>query len=143
LSPTPAAIIVSRIIQGAGGGVIHPLAQAILLDLYPKERHGKMLGIWGAMIMAGPILGPALGGVLTDLASWRWVFAINLPLGLLSIWCVARLRSQSENARQQLIDVLGVALSIAAIAGLVLLLHRTVGRSWWHSPELIAETTVS
>src|SRR5262249_50816962 len=72
-APSPAAIILCRIAQGAGGGVIHPLSQAILLDLYPREEHGRMLGIWGAMIMAGPILGPALGGIITDLASWRWV----------------------------------------------------------------------
>jgi len=59
LAPTPTVIILARIVQGAGGGVVHPLAQAILLDLYPRQQHGRMLGIWGAMIMIGP--GPVLG----------------------------------------------------------------------------------
>jgi MFS family permease len=68
LSPTPTAIILSRIAQGAGGGIIHPLAQAILLDLYPKRQHGRMLGIWGAVIMVGPIFGPALGA---SSPTWR------------------------------------------------------------------------
>jgi DHA2 family multidrug resistance protein len=91
-APSGAAIILFRILQGAGGGIILPLAQAILLDLYPKERHGRMLAIWGAALMVGPILGPPIGGIITDLASWRWVFAINLPIGLLAIWATSRLR---------------------------------------------------
>src|SRR5688572_16615986 len=69
LAPSRAAIILGRIVQGAGGGVIHPLAQAILLDLYPRQQHGRMLGMWGSVIMVGPIFGPALGGIITDLAS--------------------------------------------------------------------------
>ncbi len=81
IAPNAAALLVSRVIQGGAAGIIQPLAQAILLDIYPKRDHGRMLAIWGAVIMTGPILGPALGGVITDLASWRWIFVINLPLG--------------------------------------------------------------
>src|SRR6201996_1348149 len=86
LAPSAGAIILFRIVQGAGGGVIPALSQAVLHDLYPRERHGRILAIWGAVAMLGPILGPALGGVITDLASWRWAFAINLPLGVIAIW---------------------------------------------------------
>ena len=91
LAPSAGAMILFRILQGAGGGVIHPLAQAILLDLYPQASSmAECWRFWGATVMLGPILGPALGGIITDLASWRWVFAINLPLGASAIWGVRR-----------------------------------------------------
>jgi MFS transporter, DHA2 family, multidrug resistance protein len=70
ISPSQTALILFRLVQGAAAGIIQPLAQAILLDLYPKKHHGRLLAIWGATIMAGPIMGPILGGVITDLASW-------------------------------------------------------------------------
>src|SRR3954451_7891640 len=69
VAPNPAAIIACRVLQGAAGGVIHPLGQAMLLDLHPLERHGRMLAIWGSTIMLGPILGPVIGGIVTDFAS--------------------------------------------------------------------------
>ena len=143
LAPTPAVIILARIVQGAGGGVIHPLAQAILLDLYPKQQHGRMLGIWGAVIMVGPIFGPALGGIITDLASWRWVFAINLPLGALAIWGIRRVLPKTEPGSDLSIDVLGIALLATAIGALQLFLAGGVGQSWLRSPELLAETAVA
>jgi DHA2 family multidrug resistance protein len=142
LAPTPATIILARIVQGAGGGVVHPLAQAILLDLYPTNKHGRMLGIWAAVTMVGPIFGPALGGVITDLASWRWVFAINLPLGALAIWGVRRVPKTALVADLS-IDVVGISLLAIAIAALQLSLLRGVGHSWLHSPELLAETTIA
>src|SRR5271166_1288067 len=72
IAPSSTALIQFRVVQGAAAGIIQPLAQSLLLDLYPKQAHGRMLSIWGATIMAGPILGPVLGGIITDLASWRW-----------------------------------------------------------------------
>jgi MFS transporter, DHA2 family, multidrug resistance protein len=143
LAPSPAVIILSRIVQGAGGGVIHPLAQAILLDLHPKQQHGRMLGIWAAVTMLGPIFGPALGGIITDLASWRWVFAVNLPLGAWAIWGMRRALPNTERVADRSIDVLGVALLATAIAASQLSLTRGVGQSWLHSPELLAETAIA
>src|SRR5437764_10798396 len=78
VAPSAGAMILFRILQGIGVGVIHPLGQAILLDVYPKERHARTLAILGSTVMLGPVSGPALGGIITDLASWRWVFA-NQP----------------------------------------------------------------
>lgn len=137
------AIILARIVQGAGGGFIHPLAQAILLDLYPRERHGRMLAIWGATVMVGPIIGPAVGGVITDLASWRWVFVINLPLGALAIWGMQRVLPEGERDRELRVDLLGIALLATAVAALQLCLERSIGRSWLRSPELLAEAAVA
>src|SRR5215472_11129305 len=85
IAPSPAMLIQSRLAQGAAAGIIQPLAQAILLDIYPTRQHGRMLAIWGATIMAGPIMGPMFGGIITDLASWRWIFVLNLPLGVIAM----------------------------------------------------------
>ncbi|HVC56382.1 MAG TPA: DHA2 family efflux MFS transporter permease subunit [Stellaceae bacterium] len=139
LSPTAKAIILFRLLQGAGGGVLHPLAQAIMLDIYPKSRHGRMMGILGAGLMIGPILGPPLGGLITDLASWRWVFLINIPLGFVAIACVWRLRSTIEPPGARTVDVLGIVSLMVGVGALQLLLQRGVGLGWFHSPEIVAE----
>src|SRR4051812_32675365 len=70
LAPSAPMMIIFRILQGAGAGIIAPLAQAILLDIHPPERHGRVMAMWGAALMVGPILGPLLGGIVTDIASW-------------------------------------------------------------------------
>jgi DHA2 family multidrug resistance protein len=93
--------------------------------------------------MIGPILGPPLGGLITDLASWRWVFAMNIPLGLFSVWCVRRLGSTVETARDQSIDILGIPLLMAGIAAFQLFLQRGIEQSWFHSPEIIAEALIT
>jgi DHA2 family multidrug resistance protein len=134
---------VFRILQGAGGGLIHPLAQAILLDLYPRKEHGRMLAIWGATVMLGPIIGPALGGIVTDLASWRWVFAINLPLGALAIWAMRRALPEADPPARLPIDLLGVALLVIGVGALQLALGRGVGQSWLGSPEILAEAATA
>jgi DHA2 family multidrug resistance protein len=140
LAPSAAAIIVFRILQGAGGGVIHPLAQALLLDLYPKQRHGRMLAIWGAALMIGPILGPPLGGVITDLASWRWVFVINLPIGLFCVWAIRRVRSEPEAPGDAALDAIGILLLIVGVAALQLFLQHGVSQPW--RAEIVAEIAI-
>jgi DHA2 family multidrug resistance protein len=142
LAPNEPAIILFRILQGAGGGLIHPLTQAMLLDLYPKERHGRILAIWGAALMMGPILGPALGGIITDLASWRWAFIINLPLGLLVIRGVRGALPKAESTEPVPLDAIGMLLLIAGIGALQLWLERSVGQSWLNSPELLGEGAI-
>ncbi|HVC50387.1 MAG TPA: DHA2 family efflux MFS transporter permease subunit [Stellaceae bacterium] len=143
LAPNAGLLILFRVLQGAGGGVMHPLSQAILLDIHPKERHGRMLALWGAAAMLGPVLGPVIGGAITDLASWRWVFAINLPLGALSVWCLRRARTRAEGDRDLSIDGIGIVMLILGVGALQLCLQHGIGRSWLKSPELIAEAAIT
>ena len=142
LAPSGPIMIVFRILQGAGAGVISPLAQAILLDINPPERHGRVMALWGAALMIGPILGPVLGGIITDLASWRGVFAINLPLGLLVIILVRGLTGRTDMAIVARIDGFSVLLLTIAVGALELTLERSVGRAF-HSPELASEVGVT
>src|ERR1044071_3515398 len=126
-----------------GRWVILPLAQAILLDIHPPERHGRVMAVWGAALMVGPILGPLLGGIITDLASWRAVFAINLPLGALVVALMRGLRDGSDRPAHTPIDVLSVLLLGIAIGALELTLERSVGRPWLQSLELASEGRVT
>lgn len=143
LAPNAPAIILFRVIQGAGGGVLPALSQAVLLDLHPRERHARMLALWGAVAMLGPILGPVLGGVATDLASWRLAFAINAPLGLLAVLGARSALPQREPGRPVPFDAPGLVLLAMGIGALELCLERGVGRSWLHSPELVGEASIA
>src|SRR3954462_8095853 len=85
LAPTLGTLILFRIMQGATGGALQPLSQAVLLEAFPPQDRGKAMGFWALGIVVAPILGPVLGGWLTDNYSWRWVFYINIPVGIASI----------------------------------------------------------
>src|SRR6476646_4861327 len=85
LAPTLPALILFRVIQGATGGALQPLSQAVLLEAVPPHERGKAMACWGLGIVVAPILGPVLGGWLTDTYSWRWVFYINIPVGMASL----------------------------------------------------------
>jgi DHA2 family multidrug resistance protein len=135
-------IILFRILQGAGGGVIPALTQAALHDLHPKERHGRVLAVWGAVAMLGPILGPALSGTITDLASWRWVFLINIPLGIAATWRVGRVLPRAVEGVPPRFDVAGLLMLIAGVGALQLCLERSARQSL-ASPELLAEASIA
>src|SRR6266851_1613049 len=143
IAPSPAALIQFRLVQGAAAGIIQPLAQAILLDIYPKRQHGRMLAIWGATIMAGPIMGPVLGGIINDLASWRWIFFLNLPLGLIAMAGLGQVPTTAGVSREGRIDGLGILLLIIGVGSLQLSLERTIGQTWPPSVEIIVEATIA
>ncbi len=86
MSNSLAEIVAARLLQGVFGAALVPLSQVVLLDINPREKQGSAMAIWGMGVMVGPILGPTLGGWLTDSYNWRWVFFINVPIGLLAIY---------------------------------------------------------
>src|SRR5215472_5627797 len=137
---TPDALIVFRVIQGAAAGIIQPLSQAIILDLYPQRAHGRMLAIWGATIMAGPMLGPILGGVITDMASWRWIFALNIPIGVITLFFLAAVPSGTQSGSSKRIDSFGIAMLAIATGSLQLALQLSIGQFWPPSPETLGAT---
>jgi MFS transporter, DHA2 family, multidrug resistance protein len=143
LAQSANALIFFRLIQGAAAGIILPLSQAIILDLYPKQAHGRILAIWGATIMAGPMLGPVLGGVITDLASWRWIFAVNAPIGVTAMLGLRSVPSLAEPNSAGRIDGIGMILLITAVAALQLALQRSIGHVWPPVPETIGEAAVA
>src|SRR6516225_9193716 len=144
IAPSSAALIQFRLIQGASAGIIQPLAQAILLDIYPKRDHGRMLAIWGATVMAGPIMGPVLGGVITDLASWRWIFVLNVPLGLIAMLGLGQVPASNEQPNVKArIDSLGILLLVVGVGSLQLSLERSIVQSWPPSTEVIIEAMIA
>jgi MFS transporter, DHA2 family, multidrug resistance protein len=138
VATSPIELIGFRLAQGAAGGVFQPLSQAVLLDLHPKSAHGRMLAIWGATIMAGPMLGPVLGGIITDLSSWRWIFALNAPIGAIAAAGLARLPAGPAPTEKPAIDGTGMLLLVLGIGMLQLAIERSIGRLW-PRPETIAE----
>jgi DHA2 family multidrug resistance protein len=131
-------IVAARLLQGLFGAALVPLSQAVLLDINPKEKIGQAMAIWGAGIMIGPILGPMLGGWLTENASWRWVFYINLPVGVLAFYGIARFLPESRPAGVRL-DLFGFATLSLAIGLLQMFLDRGEQLDWFDSTEIRIE----
>lgn len=133
---TLAEMVVFRLLQGAFGAVVIPISQAVLVDLFPGEERGKGMALWGIGVMMGPVLGPSLGGLITEYLDWRTVFYINLPVGLLNLLLVAMLIAPSEGRRQR-IDWLGALAMAVGIGSLQLLLDRGNQENWWDSQLII------
>ncbi|HWI80504.1 MDR family MFS transporter [Ramlibacter sp.] len=142
LATSLAGIVAARLLQGIFGAALVPLSQAVLLDINPLERIGQAMAIWGAGIMVGPILGPMLGGWLTENFDWRWVFFINLPVGLFALWGIVRYLPESRPEGQRL-DVFGFAALTIAIGMLQLLLDRGELLDWFDAWEIRLEAAAS
>src|SRR5580704_15239321 len=135
LAPTLPALIVFRVIQGATGGCLQPLSQAVMLEAFPPRDRGKAMAFWGLGIVVAPMLGPVIGGWLTDNYSWRWVFYINLPVGLASVlmtrWFIFDppyiKRSKSG------IDYWGIGMLALGVAALQIVLDKGQEDDWFAS----------
>jgi DHA2 family multidrug resistance protein len=136
-------IVLFRLVQGAFGAGLVPLSQAVLLDTYPREKHGSAMAMWGVGVMVGPILGPTLGGYLTETYSWRWVFYINLPVGALALLGILSFVPETSRDRSRGFDVLGFALLSLAIGALQMMLDRGQSQDWFTSTEIIVESVLA
>jgi DHA2 family multidrug resistance protein len=129
-------LIFARILQGAGGGGMQPLAQSILLESFPPEKHGKAMAAYGVGIVVAPVIGPTLGGWITDSYSWRWIFYINLPVGLLALF-MANLYIEDppylRHARRVAIDAMGFALMAVWLGSLQLVLDKGQEADWFEA----------
>jgi MFS transporter, DHA2 family, multidrug resistance protein len=134
-----AQIVAFRLLQGMFSAALVPLSQATLLDIYPTERRGFAMAIWGMGVMIGPIMGPTLGGYLTDHYDWRWVFYINLPFGLLAASGLLCFLPNTRETSFSRFDWLGFAVLSTGIGALQLMLDRGQDLDWFSAREIVIE----
>jgi MFS transporter, DHA2 family, multidrug resistance protein len=133
-------LLVLRVIQGAGGGAFQPIAQSILLESFSKEKHGMAMGVYGIGVVTAPILGPVLGGWLTDNYSWRWIFFIKLPAGFLAMWLIQRFIYDPHwirNARPSRLDVIGFSFMSLWLGCQEVLLDKGQEDDWFGSHFIV------
>jgi DHA2 family multidrug resistance protein len=140
LASTLEQMVIFRLLQGAFGAGLVPLSQATMLDLYPLEQRGSAMALWGVGVMVGPILGPTLGGYLTDVYNWRWVFFINVPFGILGIAGLVLFLQDGRRSRELRFDWIGFAALSLGLGALQLVLDRGEIKDWFSSTEIIIET---
>ncbi len=136
-------LVMFRLLQGVFGASLVPLSQSVLLDAYPKEKHGAAMAMWGVGVMVGPILGPSLGGYLTEYYNWRWVFYINLPFGILAFLGISSFVRETVIDKSRRFDWLGFWLLSVAIGALQMMLDRGESLDWFHSREVVIETSIA
>lgn len=132
-----------RILQGAAGAALTPLSQSVIFDLYEQKDHQRAYGWFALGIMGGPMIGPVVGGYLTEILNWRWVFFINVPIAGAALALIFVYMPTKERVRSLRFDYLGFALLAICIACLQLVLDRGVGEDWFTSTEIILETLIA
>jgi MFS transporter, DHA2 family, multidrug resistance protein len=132
-------ILISRAVQGAGGGALQPLSQAILLESFPPEKRGMAMAVFGLGVVVAPVLGPTLGGWLTDQYSWRWAYYINIPIGVLAVFMISRFIKDPpyiEHAKPGRIDTMGLGLLALWIGALQIILDKGQEVDWFSATWL-------
>src|SRR3989475_518362 len=143
-APDLTTLIIARIFQGFGGGPIIPLSQAILWEIFPFHQRGLAMAVWGLGFIFGPILGPTVGGYLADQWSWRWIFYINLPVGIVGFFMASVFLFDSPYLRRATrIDWWGLGLMIAGFGCLQLVLDRGEREDWFASSTIVAMAIVA
>jgi len=136
-------MIIFRLLQGVFGAALSPLSQSIIMDKYPIERRGSIMAIWGIVVMMGPIIGPTLGGYVTDAYNWRWVFYINVPFGVLSVLGVLLFLKEEHRLKSHPFDFAGFAFLALAIGSLQFMLDRGTSQDWFSSTEVTIEAVLA
>jgi MFS transporter, DHA2 family, multidrug resistance protein len=138
-----AQMVIYRLLQGICGAALVPLSQSVLLQINPPQRHAKAMSVWGMGVILGPIIGPALGGWLTDQYNWRWVFFINVPFGLLAAAGILIFIRDTRRAHRESFDFFGFATLSLAIGALQMFLDRGELKDWFGSTEIWVEATIA
>ncbi|HUC70916.1 MAG TPA: DHA2 family efflux MFS transporter permease subunit, partial [Stellaceae bacterium] len=134
-------LVLYRMLQGVCSAGLVPLGQAMLFTIYPREKHGQAMAIFSTGAMMGPIIGPTLGGWLTENLDWRWCFYINLPVGALCALGAVVFIRQSRATRRSEFDMFGFLMLSIAVGSLQLMLDRGELKDWFRSTEIWAEAT--
>ncbi|MDB5604117.1 MAG: drug resistance transporter, EmrB/QacA subfamily, partial [Bradyrhizobium sp.] len=135
-------IVAFRLLQGFFGAALVPLGQSVLLDIYTVEERGSAMAVFGISVMVGPVLGPVIGGWLTDHYSWRWVFYINVPLGVLAFAGISFFLRETKTSTAAKLDWLGFGSLSLAIAAMQVFLDRGSQLDWFSSFEILIEAVV-
>src|SRR5438876_8520917 len=145
LAPTLGSLIFFRVVQGATGGALQPLSQAVLLEAFPPNERGKAMGFWGLGVVVAPILGPVLGGWLTDSYSWRWVFYINIPVGIASLVMTKLFIFDPPYLRQESrrVDYWGIGMLAVGIGALQIVLDKGQEADWFSSTFITTLAIIS
>jgi MFS transporter, DHA2 family, multidrug resistance protein len=136
-------IVLFRIMQGMFGAALVPLSQSVMYELYPPEQRAKAMGLWTMGVMMGPICGPILGGWLTENYSWRWVFYINVPFGIVTALGLMTFLKETTHGRSAKLDWLGFGALSLAIGSLQMMLDRGETLDWFSSREIVLEAGVA
>jgi DHA2 family multidrug resistance protein len=136
-------LVLYRALQGVCGAGLVPLAQSVLFQINPPQRHGQAMAVFGTGAMVGPIMGPTLGGWLTDQYNWRWVFYINVPVGLLATIGILAFLRESRHAHREPFDFFGFAVLSLGIGALQLMLDRGELKDWFSSTEIWIEAALA
>src|SRR5579863_9770209 len=147
-APSLALLILFRILQGAGGGGLQPMAQAILADVFPPQQRGLAFALYGITAVMAPTIGPTLGGWITDNYTWRWIFFINLPVGIIATLLVLRLVEDPPYLRRTKgagirVDYIGIALLTVGVGALQVLLDKGQEDDWFGSRFITTLVIVS
>jgi DHA2 family multidrug resistance protein len=135
-------MVLFRIMQGAFGAALAPLSQSVILDINPRERYGQAMAMWGMGIMIAPIVGPIIGAYLTDNFNWRWVFYINVPVGLAALTGVLLFMPDTVR-RFRKFDFIGFSFLAMAVGSLQIMLDRGSQLDWFNSPEILLELGIA
>ena len=139
IAPSMGLLVTFRVIQGACGGSLQPLSQAVVLEAFPREQHGKAMAIWAMGAIVAPVVGPVLGGWLTDNFTWRWVFYINLPVGFVSVFLIKTFLKDPPYIRRSSarVDSWGLATLVVWVAALQIMLDKGQEEDWFDSRFIV------
>ena len=144
LSQSLESLVAFRILQGFAGGPIMPLSQSLLQRIFPKDKQGAAIGLWAATTTAAPIFGPILGGLISDNASWHWIFFINLPVVALCLFVLnRRMRAFETPLLRQPIDIIGFVLLVIGIGAFQIMLDTGREKDWFGSTEIVVLAIVA